>query len=275
MAYMLPSVAELLHLEDQPNRDACCIRVRLGGPSTDDELARRLAISIVHRLTEPVPGAFNSWYAHLNGGPPLSDRESQELLAYIGADFSDPKDTTRIEGAVVEHLWASIAEDLEGGWGRPLHVEHDHFSVIDHGPDGLSVYEIGVPDLAFRLWESKRHSSQATVTRTITAAARQLRDNGPAYLARISKVLQTNRDSRVAQLGGTIVRAWQDKDSTSSVGVSVGHQSEISLPARPFSGLRRHFGYRDTARREVVLIGLADFPGLAEKVRAFMLDGIA
>ena len=52
----------------------------------------------------------------------LSDLDKAELLAYVGADFSQPADKTRVEGAVVEHLWASIAEALDGGWGRPLLV---------------------------------------------------------------------------------------------------------------------------------------------------------
>ena len=72
-----------------------------------------------------------------------------------------------------------MAADLNGGWGTPLHVEHDHFSVIDHGGDGLSVYDSGasVSDLRFRLWESKQHDSAArSVTEVVTGASRQLKN---------------------------------------------------------------------------------------------------
>jgi hypothetical protein len=272
---VLPQVSELLLLEDHPNADARCIRVSLRPGLGSDELARRLAIHIVHQLTEPIPDAFDRWYAYLGGGPPLIDLDKRELLAYIGADFSNPQDETRIQGSVVEHLWSSIAEALDGGWGRPLYVEHDHFSVIDHGPDGLSIYDIGAADLGFRLWESKRHASTRQVTSTITKAARQLRQQGPEYLARMSKVLQTNANPRVARLGGTIVRSWQENAPTGAVGVSVGRSSEGFLPDRPFIGLRRNFTFADPARREGVLIELPDLPVFAETVRGLVLAGIA
>ena len=267
-------ISELLVLEDHPNEDARCIRVGLK-PDTDiDELARRLAVQIVRRLLEPVPEAFDRWHAHLNGGSALDEIDKAEVLAYVGADFSNPDDTTRIEGAVAEHLWASVAEALNGGWGRPLSVEHDHFSVIDHGPDGLSVYDIGEIDLGFRLWESKRHAAKRTVTTTISTAARQLRDNGCEYLARISKVLQTNPNPRVAHLGGTIVRAWKEVRPTAAVGVSVGRSTGHNLPGRPFVGLRRHFKFDDQSRREGVLIEIPDLPAFAMKVRTIVLTGL-
>jgi len=272
---MLPKVSELLLLEDHPNADARCIRVTLKVGAGDDELARRLAVDVVRRLTEPVPEAFERWYAHLNGGPALGEADKAEVLAYVGADFSNPEDVTRIEGAVVEHLWASVAEALDGGWGRPLYVEHDHFSVIDHGPDGLSVYDVDGPDLGFRLWESKRHASKRTVTRTISTAARQLRDHGSEYLARISKVLQTNPNPRVAHLGGTVVRAWKEVRATSAVGVSVGRSTGDHLPDRPFVGLRRHFGFDDPSRREGVLIEVPNLSAFANKVRTIVLTGLA
>jgi hypothetical protein len=271
---MLPKVSELLLLEDHPNPDARCIRVALKPGAHTDELARRLAIDIVRRLTGPAPQAFDRWYAHLNGATPLDDTDKAEVLAYVGSDFSDPADETRIEGAVVEHLWASVAESLDGGWGRPLYVEHDHFSVIDHGPDGLSVYDVNGPELGFRLWESKRHAAKRTVTTTISTAARQLRDHGSEYLARISKVLQTNPNPRVAHLGGTIVRAWKEVRPTAAVGVSVGRSTGDQLPDRPFVGLRRHFRFDDPSRREGVLIEVPNLPAFADKVRTTVLTGL-
>jgi hypothetical protein len=248
---VLPNVAELLTLEDHPNPDVRCIRVSLKpAPVTAEDLAQRLAVNIVFRLTEPAPDEFARWYAHLTSGAPLSGDDKAVLLAYVGADFEDPDDQTRREGAVVEHLWAAIAEELDGGWGTPKYVEHDHFSVIDHGPDGLSLYAIGQPTLAFRLWESKRHATPKAVTKTVTTATRQLRDHGVQYLARVSKVLQVHEDPEVAQLGGTIVRAWQEDDDARSIGVSVGRSAGQALPNRPFVGMRRHFAFADKARRE-------------------------
>lgn len=273
---MLPKVSDLLLMEAHPNVDAPCIKVTLKPDADIDEVALRLAVDIVKRLADPVPDTFERWLAHLGGGPALNDVGKAELLAYVGADFHDAGDTTRIEGAVAEHMWASIAESLDGGWGRPFYVEHDHFSVIDHGPDGLSLYDVtGEPELGFRLWESKRHAARRTVTTTVSTAARQLRDHGSEYLARLSKVLQTNPNQRVASLGGTIVRAWKEVRPTSAVGVSVGRSAGDGLPGRPFIGLRRHFNFVDDSRREGVLIEIPDFPAFASKVREIVLTGLS
>lgn len=271
---MLPKVSDLLQLADVANEDARCIRVSMKPDADVDELARRLAVEIVRRLMDPVPEVFERWYAHLNGASALDETDKAVVAAYVGADFANPADETRIEGAVVEHLWASVAEALDGGWGRPLYVEHDHFSVIDHGPDGLSVYDVGAVDLGFRLWESKRHAAKRKVTTTISTAAKQLRDHGPEYLARISKVLQTNPNARVAHLGGTIVRSWKEAHPTAAVGVSVGRSVGDALPGRPFVGLRRRFGFDDPARREGVLIEIPNLATFAEKVRANVLHGV-
>ena len=96
------------------------------------------------------------------------------LEAYLLGDLADVSNETRLRGAVVEHLWACVAADLDGGWGTPMHVEHDHFSVIDHGGDGLSLYDAPAPasGLRFRLWESKRHDSATkSVTEVVTGAS--------------------------------------------------------------------------------------------------------
>lgn len=272
---MLPKVSDLLRLDGHANEDARCIRVSMKLDAAVDDLAQRLAVDIVRRLTDPVPDAFDRWYAHLCDGAAFDETDKAVVLAYVGADFLNPVDETRIEGAVVEHLWASVAEALDGGWGRPLYVEHDHFSVIDHGPDGLSVYDIGAADLGFRLWESKRHAAKRKVTTTISTAAKQLRDHGPEYLARISKLLQTNPNARVAHLGGTIVRSWKETHPTAAVGVSVGRSVGDELPNRPFIGLRRHFTFDDPSRREGVLIEIPDLSGFAKRVRTIVLTGLA
>lgn len=272
---MLPNVADLLNLDDHANPDARCIRVSLKPPpATAEELARRLAINIVFRLTGPAPDEFDRWHANFNGGGPLSDDDKEVLLGYVGADFVDLADQTRREGAVVEHLWAAVADQLDGGWGLPKYVEHDHFSVIDHGPDGLSLYEIGQPTLGFRLWESKRHATPKAVTKTVTTAARQIRNHGVEYLARMSKVLQVHDDPGVAGLAGTIVRAWKQDDAARSVGVSVGRSTGAPLPNRPFIGMRRHFNFADASRREAVIIEVPDLEAFAKRVRILVLTGL-
>src|SRR5262245_28728225 len=167
-------------------------------------------------MLAPCEGGFELWHANFTGTTQLSDDDRSVLHDYLGADFdppTNPKDPgTRLPGAVVEHLWAAIAPTLPGGWGVPIHVEHDHFSVIDPGGDGLAVYDLNDGMLRFRLWESKRHDSNGSLTDTITGAAGQLRSNGGQYLARLSKPLQLAEDQRIADLAGRLARLWRSED---------------------------------------------------------------
>lgn len=240
------------------------------------QVARLVAVDIVRRLLEPCPEAFEQWEARCQGGP-AHDGATKELLeAYLLADFADAGNATRLRGAVVEHLWACLATDLDGGWGRPLHVEHEHFSVIDHGGDGLSIYDINAPSLGFRLWESKQHSSVAkSVGAVVTAASDQLKSNGPEYLARMSKPLQLSDDQRIQQLAGTIVKRWTTNDPVGGVGVSVGTGVDRALPKRPFQGLQEAFEHLPTPKhREGLIIKITDLAGFALEVRDEICKGI-
>ena len=104
------------------------------------EVVQLVAMHIVRRLLEPSPTALHRWGKRWAGGPVHDEPTKAELRAYLLNDFADVSNATRLQGAVVEHLWACIAAGLSGGWGTPICVEHDHFSVIDHGGDGLSFY---------------------------------------------------------------------------------------------------------------------------------------
>ena len=254
--------------------DAWWFLARIKGNARDDVI-RLVAIEIVHRLCEPSVAASRNWMARHNGGAPHDDATKAELEAYLLADFADPLNETRLQGAVVEHLWACLADGLDGGWGKPLYVEHEHFSVIDHGGDGLSIYEFAAPDLRFRLWESKRHDSTTTsVTTVVTGAAAQLKKDAASYLARMSKPLQLADDPRIQQLAGTIVKLWTTRDGRSGVGVAVGTTKTV-LPARPFKGLRDQFVYfAGAAHREGLVIEINDLKAFADGVRGVILGGI-
>lgn len=258
------------------NPDARSFRVRLPDPGPERvALARLLAVHIVEDLAYPSQTAFAAWQSRLEGGPahPASDRA--EIEAYVQADFRNPGDTTRITGAVVEHLWALLASELDGDWGRPFMVQHDHFSVIDHGGDGLAIYEINVgADLRFRLWESKAHDGQRSVTTIITDAAKQMKKSAAEYVARASKPLQLHEDERVRVLAGTIVKLWTAEDARSAVGISVGTSALDGLPRRPFRGLRREFNFPEPGRLEGLVIEIADLDAFAEQVRWFIVTGI-
>ena len=243
-----------------------------------DEVVQLVAMHIVGRLLEPSPAALASWRARHGGGSAHDEPTRAVLEAYLLGDFADVSNETRLQGAVVEHLWACMAADLDGGWGTPMHVEHDHFSVIDHGGDGLSLYDPDAPvsGLRFRLWESKRHDSVTkSVTDVVTGASGQLKTHAAKYLARMSKPLQLNDDLRIQQLAGRIVKLWTTRDATGGVGVSVGTTAARAVPNRPFRGLRNAFPHFQTPQHcEGLVIEIPDLAAFATDVRAEILKGI-
>lgn len=240
------------------------------------QVVQLVAVDIVRRLLEPCPEVFDSWDARRGGGAAHDEATKEVLEAYLLADFADAGNASRLQGAVVEHLWACLAEDLDGGWGRPLQVEHEHFSVIDPGGDGLSIYDTDAPTLGFRLWECKQHSSHARpVGAVVTEASGQLKANGAEYLARLSKPLQYDDDQRIAQLAGMIVKLWTTEDPAAGVGVSVGTATGGELPDRPFRGLRKAFEHLPTPQhREGLIIEIPDLAGFASEVREEIFKGI-
>jgi hypothetical protein len=245
-------------------------------PAHQDDVARATAEHIARSLLVVMPDPLASWLTRRAGGPPHTATRKAVLEAALLSDFENDTNETRLQGAVAEHLWACLAPDLSGGWGLPLHVEHEHFSVIDHGGDGLSIYDFGAPDLRFRLWESKRHDAATSVTTVVSGAADQVKKDGVRYLARMTKALQSHGDARIEQLSGRIADLWAERDASSGVGVSVGTTTTAaSLPARPFQGLRRVFDmYPNPAHREGLIIHIPDLQAFSLKVRAEIMKGI-
>lgn len=245
-------------------------------PAHEDDVAWAAAEHIARSLLIAMPGPLASWLGRCAGGPPHTSTRKAVLEATLLSDFENDADETRLQGAVVEHLWACLAPELAGGWGLPLHVEHEHFSVIDHGGDGLSIYDFGAPDLRFRLWESKRHDAATSVTTVVSGAADQVKKDGTRYLARMTKALQSHGDARIEQLSGRIVDLWAERDASGGVGISVGTTTTAAnLPARPFRGLRRVFDtYTAPSQREGLIIHIPDLKAISVKVRAEIRKGV-
>lgn len=245
-------------------------------PGHEEAVAEAAALHIVHRLLDYMPAPLASWTDRRAGGPAHGVTRKEVLEAALLSDFENDANHTRLQGAVVEHLWACFAVDLAGGWGIPLHVEHDHFSVIDHGGDGLSIYDFGVPDLRFRLWESKQHDANKSVTTVVTGAAGQVKTEGTRYLTRMTKALQTHGDPRIEQLSARIADLWAERDPSSGVGISVGTTTPAAdLPTRPFQGLRKAFDdYQVPENREGLIIQIPDLNDLSLKVRSEILKGV-
>lgn len=242
-----------------------------GGART--ELSRNLAVLVVESLAQPSDTAFPEWIARFDGGPAHSREVREEIESYVLPDFR-VANSTRLQGSVIEHLWALLASRLEGEWGSPLRTAHHHFSVIDHGGDGFSFYEVEeTEDLRFRLWESKAHLGQQSVTTVVTTAAKQIKGSASEYLARASKELQLSDDPRVTKLAGTIVRLWSSRDGRSAVGISVGTEAD-TIPLRAFKGIETQLNLSDFAQREGLVIQIESLAAFCEEVREWITKGI-
>lgn len=270
------TVLDCFDVDDEPDADAHRFRFTLKSGSRAS-LVASLADVIALSCAGSDQGIYDAWRLRCDGGPDHDRGMARRVAAMIGPDFIPPDgndDGTRLRGAVVEHLWACVAEDLDGGWGTPLSVARDHFSVTDPGGDGVSIYELDGSEMGFRLWESKSHVGGDYVTRSVTNAAIQLRDRGDQYLARFSKVIQLDADPRVQSLGAEMLELWVEESERSAVGVVVGTHTEKPVPKRPFTGLRKNFGFDELARRERVLFVIDDLTGFCEDVQAVLLRGI-
>ena len=270
---MHTSIQDLVVLTEVPDLDGVRFLAR-AVVAREDELAAVLADAITAGLLGPAPHLLAAWRQRVTGGLPPSVEQRDAMAAYLLPDFREEVDSdTRLLGAVSEHLWAFLAPELDGRWGRPIHVEHDHFSVIDHGLDGLSLYD-RPPPLGFRLWEAKRHTGQGSVTTVITDAGQQLDSNGATYLARISKVLQTSRDPRVQSVAARIVEVWQARGEQAAVGIAVGRTSDDQMPRRPMKGLADRFAFGDPGRYEALVIEVSNLHGFAASVREAIKSGL-
>ena len=270
------AVVELVKLVEFKNQDAKSFRVTVppSGPKRA-ALAQLIATGLARALCAPDDEAFIAWQERAAGGPAHTNTMKKVLRAYLMQDFKTAADKTRVQGAVVEQLWAVLAPVIEGGWGCPAYVEAGHSSVIDHGGDGLSLYAFDSnPDLRFRVWESKRHAGKTTITSTITRAAKQLQSRGDEYVARLSKPLQNHEDGRVRALAAAMTKLWVARDGRAAVGVSVGKASGEAIPKRPFQGLKKEFNFNEMERREGVVIEIDDLDGFATSVRTRLLRGI-
>lgn len=275
MADAGPVLVDLFELSVIEQTDAVWFRAILN-PEARAQAAEIVGDGIARSLLSSSDDAYAHWAVRRNGGVEHDEATKSELVAYLMSDFEDPAALDRVGGAVAEHLWSQLAPHLEGGWGAPAYVEHEHFSVIDHGGDGISIYDSQGDELAFRLWESKKHASSTTsVTTIVTGAAGQLADNAPRYLARLSKPLQLHYDERIARLAGQIVKLWVGGDARTAVGVSVGTATAGALPSRPFRGLASEFDTLDAiGRREGLIVQVDDLDGFAGAVREILLSGV-
>lgn len=241
-----------------------------------DDAALWVAIHIARLRCGNTPALFEAWLDRLASGPDHSAEIGDVLVAHVASESigtpGKPATSIHLEGFVAEHMWHAITCEIAGSLGLPVRVEEPSWSVTDSGGDGLAVFEAD-PGYAFRLWESKAHTSEEPVRGTVNGACRQLSTNAMRYLARYSKVGQELADRDLASFYGRMTEMWRHADPCGGAGVSICAHGDADW-AGLFDGLPRYWGFGDQSQREGLLALIDDYPGFAARVREYLWKGL-
>jgi hypothetical protein len=148
---------------------------------------------------------------------------------------------------------------------------------LEPGGDGLVVYELEGGTLVFRLWEIKKHESQARkVSATIGRASKQLSSRGQEYLAKLAGPETVEQAGPLGEFYADIVELWLDGSDRAGAGVSVGTSARYA-PNRPqaFGSIATAFPhFKQAGQLESIIVAVPDFPEFATRVREIVWSGL-
>jgi hypothetical protein len=178
------------------------------------------------------------WRARRDGGPPETGTRKAAVEAYAGIGFGlpgAPADDDHLQGHVAELLWNRLIQErlMCRDSRRLVHAHSVKPDPLEPGGDGLVVYEINGGTLVFRLWEIKKHDSQARVSATIRRASQQLSSRGQEYLAKLAGPETVEQEGPLGELYADIVELWLDGSEQAGAGVSVGTSARYSPSGPP------------------------------------------
>lgn len=276
------ALTSLLQLVDGPAGSP--VEYVIGGKSLagDDRetVAQTLADDAMRVACGRAP-ALGWWRARRDGGPYNSPTRQSTVRSFASIAFGSPEsppDQHHLQGHVAELLWHRILQERSVCRdGRQLVRAHPvKADPLEPGGDGLVIYENCASVLVFRLWEIKKHESQALVSATINRASKQLRDRGPEYLAKLTGPETLAADGPLGDLYADLVELWIDRSYRAGVGVSVG-TSDHHAPQLPsaFKSIRTAFPeFSESSQTESIVVAIPDFPGFAERVKDIVWSGL-
>jgi hypothetical protein len=277
-----PALTALLAMKQSPN--GCPVEYVIGGQqltSTEREAAAQLVADDAMRIRCGKSPVLARWRGRRDGGPPETGARKGAVEAYakIGFGLPDaPANDDHLQGHVAELLWNRLMyERLVCRDGRRLvHAHSVKPDPLEPGGDGLVIYAIKDGTLVFRLWEIKKHDSQARVSATIRRASQQLSSRGNEYLAKLAGPETVEQGGPLGDLYANIIELWLDGSDRAGVGVSVGTSVQYA-PNGP-----RSFGSIVTAfphfvrpgQVESIVVAVPDFPAFAVRVREIVWSGL-
>lgn len=225
--------------------------------------------------------AFELWLARAISGehhPSAADR--QRIEPFIRDSFGLPNDrlpTSQVQGYVAQLAWHEIMTELGSSLNGeyPLtHIEKLGFSVLEPGGDGLVVYQQQDSQLAFRLWEIKKHVGARPASTAIAAACDQIAGRGLSYLAKLVGI-GLGYTGELGLLYAQLVDLWVESSPRAGLGIAVS-TSEAQRPKRSaFGGVPRRFPqFPSIGQREGLFIAIGDFEVFSDMVQKVLWSGL-
>ena len=243
-----------------------------GGAAELQSAAENLAERVLMLRCGAAASVVDVWRESVHAGRILTDEEKKARVAFIGAGFGSPLKQlppAHIEGMTAEYLWYFATSDYAAHHGIDVvRIEKPGLSPTSTGGDGLvMIRENG--SLGYFLWEIKKNTGQAHVSRTIARAYDQLDSNALDYLARyVGAAGAEANEADVQALLASMVQDWITSSGTAGAGVAVA-PSFTKTPRSCFSTFPNRFPDLKPRLRGVVF-GLGDFPAFATAVKELL-----
>lgn len=278
-----PELAPLLALKESP--DGSQVEYVIGGQElagAERQIAAELLAEDAMRIRCGKSPALTRWRDRRDGGPPTTGARKAAVEAYARIGFGlpgAPANVDHLQGHVAELLWNRLIQERSvcRDRRRLVYAHSVKPDPLEPGGDGLVVYEIDDGTLVFRLWEIKKHDSQATrVSATIGRASKQLSSRGQEYLAKLAGPETVAQAGPLGAFYANIVELWLDGSDQAGAGVSVGTSAQYA-PAGPqaFNSIATAFPhFKRPGQVESIVVAVPDFPSFAERVREIVWSGL-
>lgn len=248
----------------------------LGSGAGTDEVLRAEATCLlateIMRYRCP-PRTFELWRNAIDTQSSLTGKDRDKVTPFVVTVFGLPEkpgNPDHGQGYVAEFLWYLVAISRAVDGHQLRRIEGPKAHVTGPGGDGLTVQQRdSTGQLAFNIWEIKKHAAQSTVSTTVGRASGQLASKATEYLAELTSIAAAagrEDGDDVAEIYADLVTLWVDGDPRAGIAVCVTTTS--SPPRRCFTGIPRKFAAMKTpGQLQALLLSISDFPQFAVLVR--------
>ena len=221
--------------------------------------------------------AFEAWRKGATQQTAPSPSERSVLVAFIESGFglpTAPRSEDHVQGHVAELVWYLVTLEQATGSRTLRRIEPPSFHVSSPGGDGLVVYERDDGGLIFRLWEVKKHTGKARLSRTTNRAYSQLKTHAPRYLAQYTAA-GSGYPPALGAIYAKLVDLWLEAAEPAGAGVAVA-TSRTHSPQRCFSAMSKHLPELSRpGQLEGLVAAIGDFPAFSRRVQEFVWSGLS